>query len=227
MAWRLTRARTERRRRDGNQTVRPRPAEGPRSLQDKSGNSLSKAPVTTAVAGGNPASPCSPQRPASDPLRTLAAGVSSVVAPIRAGYAPPTPSGRLAHSRVRPFLIIDSGWPTNPHELNVDNTLLLPCAEGRVLSRIELMLPSRLWAGERLSEPFPETAKPGSLVFTEASVAQAYFPNPVRVVAADAKSRIRIILDDRSATQLVALSSHCVARLDAGELLGFDVRAFR
>ena len=133
----------------------------------------------------------------------------------------------MAHSRTRPFLIIDSGWPTSPHELNIDNTLLLPCAEGRVLSRIELMLPSRHWAGERLSEPFPETAKPGSLVLSEASVAQQYFPNPVRVVAADAKSRIRIILDDRPATQLVALSSHCVARLDAGDLLGFDVRAFR
>lgn len=147
--------------------------------------------------------------------------------PVRAGYAPPTPAGRLAHSRTRPFLIIDSGWPTSPHELNIDNTLLLPCAEGRVLSRIELMLPSRHWAGERISEPFPETAKPGSLVLSEASVAQQYFPNPVRVVAADAKSRIRIILDDRPATQLVALSSHCVARLDAGDLLGFDVRAFR
>lgn len=146
---------------------------------------------------------------------------------IRAAYGPPTASGRLAQARTRPFLIIDSGWPTTPHELNVDNTLLLPCAEGRVLSRIELMLPSPRWAGERLSEPFPETAKPGSLVLSEASVAQAFFPNRVRVIAADSKSRIRIILEDRPATQLVALSTHCVARLDTGDLLGFDVRGFR
>lgn len=89
------------------------------------------------------------------------------------------------------------------------------------------MLPSPRWAGERLSEPFPETAEPGSLVLSEASLAQAFFPNPVRVTAANSKSRIRIILEDRPATEWVALSPNCVARLDAGDLLGFDVRAFR
>lgn len=146
---------------------------------------------------------------------------------IRAAPGPVTPSGALVHSRTRPFLIIDSGWPTNPHELNVDGTLLLPCAEGRVLSRIELMMPSPRWAGERLLEPFPTNAEPGSLVLSEASVAQGFFANPVHVVAADSKSRIRIVLDDRPATQLVALSPDCVARLSAGDLLGFDVRGFR
>ena len=160
-------------------------------------------------------------------MRTFATAVSSAMVSIRATSGPLTKSGCLLHSRTRPFLIIDSGWPTNPHELNIDNTLLLPCAEGRVLSRIELMLPSPRWRGEQLSEPFPETAGPGSLVLSEASVAQAFFPNPVQVIAAESKSRIRIILEDRPATQLVALSPNCVARLDAGDLLGFEVRAFR
>lgn len=146
---------------------------------------------------------------------------------IRAASGPVTPAGALTHSRTRPFLIIDAGWPTNLHELNVDHTLLLACAEGRVLTRLELMLPSRRWTGEQLSEPFPEKAEPGSLVLSEVSAAQAFFPNPVQVVAADSKSRIRIILEDRPATQLIALSRDCVARLDAGDLLGFDVRGFR
>lgn len=160
-------------------------------------------------------------------MRTFASAVSSAMVSIRAASGPVTPSGSLAHSRTRPFLIIDSGWPTNPHELNIDNSLLLSCAEGRVLSRIELMMPSPRWAGERLLEPFPANVEPGSLVLSEVSVAQGFFPNPVHVVAADSKSRIRIVLDDRSATQLIALSPDCVARLHAGHLLGFDVRGFR
>ncbi|HYC96346.1 hypothetical protein [Brevundimonas sp.] len=148
------------------------------------------------------------------------------MAHIRATRGPFSPRGSLAHARRRPFLIVDSGWPTVEDELNIDSSLLLPFAEGRMVCRLELMIHSTHWAGERLFEPFPTDATPGSLVLDAGAVAQRCFDGPVTVLAAESKSRVRIVLDDRPASDLVALSPNCVARLGEGVLLGFDIRRF-
>ena len=152
--------------------------------------------------------------------------LSCCMAHIRASRGPVSSRGSLAHARRRPFLIVDSGWPTIEDELNIDSSLLLPFAEGRMVCRLELMVPSTHWAGERLLEPFPTDTKPGSLVLDEGAVTQRCFDGPVTVLAAESKSRIRIVLDDTPASDLVALSPDCIARLGDGVLLGFDIRRF-
>lgn len=145
---------------------------------------------------------------------------------ISAEPGPVTPQGTLVHARRRPFLIIDSGWPAVTDEVNVDYALLLPVTKSRTVCRLELMLPSRRWAGERLSDPFPTEAPPGSLVLGVPALTQGYFEGPVHVLAAESKTRIRVVLDDRPASQLIALSRDCIARLGGGFLLGFDIRRF-
>ncbi|QLQ12114.1 MAG: hypothetical protein HZY74_00825 [Brevundimonas sp.] len=104
--------------------------------------------------------------------------------------------------------------------------LMLAMAKGRVLCGLELMCKSRYWQGEKLCEPFPSDAKPGSIVLGEAAVKQGTFPGPVIVIAAESKTQIRIVLDDGPASRFVALSNDCVARIGNGYLRGFDIRNF-
>ena len=145
---------------------------------------------------------------------------------ILASVGPVTHAGTLAQLRRRPWLMAQSGWFPVKDELNIGGDLLLAVAEDNTLCSLELMVHSRHWAGEKLTELFPDDAIPGSLVFASGSVATRFFNDPVSIIAADAKTRVRIVIRDEPASKLVALSKDCVARLAGGRLLGFDLRRF-